>query len=176
MQPIQRPRRNRKSAPVRDFHRETWLAPQHFMYPLFIHEGGEDIPITSMPGCSRLCPSGLWREVESSLEVVVSSFVLFPATPDHLKTPAAEEAYNPEGLVQRTLRTLKEKFPEAVLVTDVALDPYSSEGHDGLVSADGHHYPTAVRQLEMAITYVAYRLHRLGLALRPRERTKTNRI
>lgn len=137
MQPIQRPRRNRKSGPVRDFHRETWLAPQHFMYPLFIHEGGEDIPITSMPGCSRLCPDGLLREVEESLKVGVSSFVLFPATPEHLKTATAEEAFNPEGMVQRTLRTLKDRFPESVLVTDVALDPYSSEGHDGLVSPDG---------------------------------------
>jgi len=137
MQPIQRPRRNRKSGPVRDYHRETWLAPQHFMYPLFIHEGNENIPISSMPGCSRLCPDGLLREVEESLKVGVSSFVLFPATPEHLKTATAEEAFNPEGMVQRTLRTLKDRFPESVLVTDVALDPYSSEGHDGLVSSDG---------------------------------------
>jgi porphobilinogen synthase len=75
--------------------------------------------------------------VEESLKVGVSSFVLFPATPEHLKTATAEEAFNPDGMVQRTLRTLKDRFPEAVLVTDVALDPYSSEGHDGLVSSDG---------------------------------------
>jgi len=71
------------------------------------------------------------------MKVGVKSFVLFPATPESKKTAGAEESYNPGGLVQRMLRELKSRFPEAVLVTDVALDPYSSAGHDGLVAPDG---------------------------------------
>ena len=137
MEMAQRPRRNRKSAVIRSFHRETWLGPQHLISPLFIHDKAGDEPILSMPGCSRLGREGLLREVEASMEVGVCSFVLFPATPDSVKTERAEESYNPEGLVQVTLRALKERWPEATLVTDVALDPYSSEGHDGIVAADG---------------------------------------
>ena len=132
-----RPRRNRKNEVVRSFHRETWLGAQHLMYPLFIHGGEGDIPISSMPECFRLSLDGVYREVEASMEVGIGSFVLFPATPEDKKTEGAEEAYNPEGLVQKTLRELRRRFPEAVLVTDVALDPYSSAGHDGLVSPDG---------------------------------------
>ena len=134
---MQRPRRNRKSEAVRAFHRETWLAPQHFISPLFIHENKDDEAIASMPGCNRLSPDGLLREVEQSLEVGISSFVLFPATPENLKTPRGEEAYNPEGHIQRTLRELKKRWPAITLVTDVALDPYSSDGHDGIVAKDG---------------------------------------
>jgi len=105
--------------------------------PLFIHDKVEDEPIASMPGCSRLGPEGLLREVGASIEVGVNSFVLFPATPESVKTKAGEESYNPEGLVQVTLRALKERWPDVTLVTDVALDPYSSDGHDGIVSPDG---------------------------------------
>lgn len=137
MEMHQRPRRNRKSEVIRGYHRETWLGAQHLMYPLFIHGGKENIAIGSMPGCFRLNPEGLYREVEASLKVGVSSFVLFPATPEEVKSSRGEEAFNPEGLVQRTLRELKRRFPETVLVTDVALDPYSSDGHDGIVGRDG---------------------------------------
>ena len=133
----QRPRRNRRTEAVRSFHRETTVAAKDFIYPLFIHEGKDDIPIGSMPGCSRLSPVGLLREVEGALEDGVNSIVLFPAIPEELKTPGAEECYNPSGLIPRTIRGLKERWPELVVVTDVALDPYSSMGHDGLVSEDG---------------------------------------
>jgi len=107
------------------------------MYPLFIHDKTSDEAIASMPGCSRLSADGLYREIEASLSVGVNSFVLFPATPEDVKTPLGEESYNPDGLVQRTLRALKERWPEITLVTDVALDPYSSDGHDGIVDEDG---------------------------------------
>jgi porphobilinogen synthase len=132
-----RPRRNRKCAAIRDAVRETWLGPEHFIYPLFIHEGGEDIPITSMPGQGRLSPEGLLREVERSLALGIRSVVLFPAVDEALKSSEGVEAYNDEGLIPRTIRALKARWPELVVVTDVALDPYSSDGHDGIVAADG---------------------------------------
>ncbi len=132
-----RPRRNRKSAAIRDAVRETWLGPEHFIYPVFIHEGGADIPIGSMPGRSRLSPEGLLREVDRVLALGVRSIDLFPAIDESLKSSDGAEAYNDEGLVQRTIRALKQRWPELVVVTDVALDPYSSEGHDGIVAPDG---------------------------------------
>lgn len=138
MEPLySRPRRNRKHPTVRAFHRETWLAPQHFVHPLFIHEAKDDVAIASMPGCARLGLDGLLREVEATMAVGVGSVVLFPAVPDALKTSSAKEAFNPEGLVPRTIRELKARFPSLVVMTDVALDPYNSDGHDGLVAPDG---------------------------------------
>ena len=133
----QRPRRNRRNEVIRSFHRETIVAPHHFIYPLFIHEGESDIPITSMPGCARLCPDGLLRELDGALEDGVRSVVLFPAIPEELKSNTADECYNPEGLIPRTVAALKDRWPELMVVTDVALDPYSDQGHDGIVSPDG---------------------------------------
>jgi porphobilinogen synthase len=132
-----RPRRNRKSASIRDAVRETWLGPEHFIYPLFIHEGGADIPISSMPGRARLSPSGLLREVERAVTLGIRAVVMFPAVPDSHKTQDGREAYNDAGLIPRTIRELKQRWPELMVVTDVALDPYSSDGHDGLVAPDG---------------------------------------
>ncbi len=134
---ISRPRRNRKTPPIRAWHRETWLSADHFVYPLFIHAGPDDQPIGAMPGCFRHSPDGLLREVEAALADGVRSAVLFPAEPDEHKTPRGDHAWAKDGLVQRSLRAIKERFPEVVLVTDVALDPYSSDGHDGIVADDG---------------------------------------
>jgi len=134
---IARPRRNRKDPVVRGFARETWIAPQHFIYPVFIHDGSGNIAIPSMPGCERLDMNGLLAEAEGALSEGVNAMVLFPATPEELKTPHGEEAFNPDGLVQRAIRNLKSRFPELCVVTDVALDPYNSDGHDGIVAADG---------------------------------------
>ena len=117
--------------------REAELAPGRFVLPLFIHESGGDTPISSMPGCRRLSPDGLLREVEGALGEGIGTFALFPAVADDLKTSDGREAHNPDGLVPRTLGALKQRFPDAMLVTDVALDPYSSDGHDGLVASDG---------------------------------------
>jgi len=133
----QRPRRNRKHPAVRAMHRETHLAPHHFIYSLFIHALDQDEDITSMPGCQRLSPTSLLREAEAALSEGITSVVLFPAEPDASKTPGGEASYDDEGLVQRSIRALKDRFPELIIATDVALDPYSSEGHDGLVSPDG---------------------------------------
>ena len=132
-----RPRRNRRDAVIRAFHRETHLGVEHFIYPLFIHGGDGDAPIGSMPGCARLSPAGLLREVERARAVGVGAVVLFPAIPDALKAPDGREAHNPDGLIPRTIAALKERWPELVVVTDVALDPYNSDGHDGIVGPDG---------------------------------------
>ena len=134
---LSRPRRNRKSAAIRDAVRETWLGPEHFIYPLFIHEGSEDIPISSMPGKSRLSPEGLLAEVGRAVELGIRSVVLFPAVAEALKSADGRESFNPEGLIPRTIKSLKQRWPELMVVTDVALDPYSSDGHDGIVAADG---------------------------------------
>ena len=128
-----RPRRNRKSAAIRGMVRETELTPAHFIYPLFIHEGEHSEDIESMPGCRRWSLDGLLGEVEAAHELRVNAVVLFPAIAESLKTPRAEECANDEGLVPRAIRALKQRFPELVVVTDVALDPYNSDGHDGVV-------------------------------------------
>ena len=130
---IQRPRRNRKSEAVRAFHRETTLSPSHFIYPVFIHGGQGTQAIGSMPGCSRLSLDALLKEAEGALSEGVNAVVLFPAVDDALKSSLGEESYNPDGLVPKAIRALKERFPELLVVTDVALDPYSSDGHDGIV-------------------------------------------
>lgn len=132
-----RPRRNRRNEAIRSFHRETWVAPQHFIYPLFIHEKDADEPIGAMPGCARLSPGGLMKAVEEAVGVGVNSVVLFPAVDESLKTSRGEEAFDPDGLIPRTIRALTKRWPELVVVTDVALDPYSSDGHDGIVAPDG---------------------------------------
>lgn len=133
-----RPRRNRKSPALRAAFQETSLSPANLVYPLFIHEGEDDTPIGAMPGCYRLgWRHGLVEEVAKARDVGVNGVVLFPKVPDALKSPTGDEAYNENGLVPRAIRLLKDKFPDLVIYTDVALDPYSSDGHDGIVREDG---------------------------------------
>ena len=128
-----RPRRNRKSAGVRAMVRETTLEASQLILPVFLHEDAEDQPLESMPGCTRWSLEGLMGEAEGALEDGIRAMVLFPKVPEARKTPGGEEAWDPQGLVPRALRALKQRFPELVLITDVALDPYNSDGHDGLV-------------------------------------------
>lgn len=133
-----RPRRNRRSAEARRMFAETQLSAANFIMPVFVHEGMDDIPIPSLPGISRLgVDTGLLREVGEARELGVKSVVIFPKTPDELKTPTAEECFNPDGLAQRAIRNVKRAFPDVVIYTDVALDPYNSLGHDGIVRSDG---------------------------------------
>jgi porphobilinogen synthase len=135
---MRRPRRNRKSATLRAAFQETTISPANFILPLFIHEGEEDTPIGAMPGCYRLgWQHGLIEEVYKARDVGVNSLVLFPKIPDALKSPTGDESYNENGLVPRAIRLLKDKYPDLVIYTDVALDPYSSDGHDGIVREDG---------------------------------------
>ncbi len=134
---IERPRRNRRNPWTRAMMRETWLGPEHFIYPLFIHDGEGRQPIASMPGCDRLGLDALMHEVEGAVADGVGAVVLFPAVEEALKSSDGAESHNPEGLVPRAIRKLKARWPELVVITDVALDPYSSDGHDGIVSPDG---------------------------------------
>eukprot|EP00850_Spirogloea_muscicola_P014353 SM000102S09211 [mRNA] locus=s102:217059:219959:- [translate_table: standard] len=98
----------------------------------------EALPITTMPGCSRLgWRHGLIDEVYKARDVGVNSVVLFPKVPNALKSPTGDEAYNPDGIVPRSIRLLKDQFPDLMIYTDVALDPYNSDGHDGIVREDG---------------------------------------
>jgi porphobilinogen synthase len=106
--------------------------------PVFVHDGDKNIPIDSMPGVSRLgWRHGLIDAVAEARSYGVNQVVIFPKTPDHLKTPTAEEAFNPNGLAQRSISLLKDTFPDLEVYTDVALDPYNSDGHDGIVRDDG---------------------------------------
>ncbi|MCA9544017.1 MAG: porphobilinogen synthase, partial [Myxococcales bacterium] len=132
-----RPRRNRKSPWVRAMARETWLGPEHFIYPLFMHEDAGTAAIASMPGCLRHDLTSLVAEVEAAQADGIGAVVLFPKVPEALKTNDGAEAYNPEGLVPRAIKAIKARCPDMTVITDVALDPYSSKGHDGIVSDDG---------------------------------------
>jgi len=132
-----RPRRNRKSDVIRGLCRETRLSKESLIYPLFIHDKEINEPIDSMPGCMRWSINGILEEIADAQSVGINSIVLFPAIDDQLKSSGAEECYNEEGLIQRAIREIKKNFPETSVITDVALDPYNSDGHDGLVSGDG---------------------------------------
>ena len=128
-----RPRRNRKSAAVRAMVRENIVTPANFIYPLFIHDEDFNTEIPSMPGCERHSLDSMVREVGEAYDLGVKTFVLFPKVPDELKTNLGVEAYNPNGIVHRAIRMIKEQYPDSVVCTDVALDPYSDQGHDGVV-------------------------------------------
>jgi len=128
-----RPRRNRKSESMRKMVRETILRPANFIYPLFIHEEETNTPIASMPGCERHSLPSMVAEAKDAWQYGVRSFIVFPKVPDELKTNRGEEAYNPDGIVPRAVRMLKEALPDSIVCTDIALDPYSSMGHDGIV-------------------------------------------
>jgi porphobilinogen synthase len=132
-----RPRRNRKSAAVRDLVRETELTAAHLIYPLFLHAGADDQPIASMPGCTRWSLNGLVREAGEAHALGIPAVVLFPAIAEKLKSRGCEEAWNPGGLVPRAVKALKAEHPSLMVITDVALDPYNADGHDGLVGDGG---------------------------------------
>jgi len=127
-----RPRRNRTSDAVRRLVRETTLTPSDLIWPLFVVEGKKQ-PIGSMPGCFRLPKDLLVEEARQAQQLGIPAVALFPALPDDLKDPLAKESANPDGLLQQTVRDLKEAVPELVVITDVAMDPYSSDGHDGIL-------------------------------------------
>lgn len=112
---------------------ETVLLPSDFILPLFLHDEERNTAIESMPGCTRWSIEGLIREAGEALELGVPAVVLFPAIAENLKSPDGAESYHEKGLVPRAIRALKEAHPELVVMTDVALDPYNSDGHDGLV-------------------------------------------
>ena len=132
-----RPRRNRKSSVIRNLCRETRLVTESLIYPVFIHDKEKDESIESMPGCTRWSLNGLLHEISESCELGIGAIALFPAIDGNLKSPDAEESFNDNGLIPKTIRAIKDSFPELAVITDVALDPYNSDGHDGLVDPSG---------------------------------------
>lgn len=128
-----RPRRNRRTPAIRSLVRETVLTPADFILPLFLHEEEVDTPIASMPGVTRWSLAGLVKEAGEAHALGVPAVVLFPKIDESLKTPDAVECANDQGLVPRAIRALKAAHPTLCVITDVALDPYNSDGHDGLV-------------------------------------------
>jgi len=130
----QRPRRNRKSAVIRDMVQETRVTASNLIFPLFIVEGNNQrTEVSSMPGIFRLSIDQLLHEVESCLALGLRTFDLFPNIDESLKDPFASESYREGNLYLRAIEAVKSRFPEACVITDVAMDPYSSDGHDGLV-------------------------------------------
>jgi porphobilinogen synthase len=134
---LRRPRRNRISAGVRGMVRETTLGAGHLVLPLFVQEGEHSkSPIRSMPGHARLGIAMIVEKAREAFGLGVPAVALFPALEDRLKDPHGRESANPDGLLQRCIRTLKRELPELVVITDVALDPYSADGHDGVLIGD----------------------------------------
>ena len=130
---VQRPRRNRRSDSVRRLVRETLLTPSDLILPLFVVDGSDQkVPIQSMPGVFRLSPDLLLEQARSAFTLGIPAVALFPALPDSAKDRFATESTNSDGLLQRTVRELKSRIPELTVITDVAMDPYSSDGHDGV--------------------------------------------
>ena len=130
---MHRPRRNRYTPAIRAMVRETTLAPADFILPLFIHDDPVDTPIASMPGVTRWSIVSLVREAGEALALGIPAVVLFPKIEESLKSSRADEASNANGLVPRAIRALKAAHPSLCVITDVALDPYNSDGHDGIV-------------------------------------------
>ncbi|MDB9515622.1 porphobilinogen synthase [Roseofilum reptotaenium CS-1145] len=132
--PVQRPRRLRRTDALRRMVRETILTVDDLIYPLFVMEGeGQQQEIPSMPGCFRYSLDLLLDEVKAAQELGIGAIALFPLIPHPQKDNFGTESYNPDGLVPRAIRAIKQTVPQMVVITDVALDPYSSEGHDGIV-------------------------------------------
>ncbi len=132
-----RPRRLRRSPSLRSMVRENSLRPSDFIYPLFVHEGNQVQPIGAMPGASRWSLDSLIHEVQRAWELGIRCVVLFPKVDESLKTENGEECFNEKGLIPRAIQLLKKEIPQMTIMTDVALDPYSIDGHDGIVSAQG---------------------------------------
>ena len=131
-----RPRRNRRSAAIRGLVRETSLSPSDLIYPLFVQDGPTE-PIDAMPGQNRWSLEDLVDEVKRAHALGINAVVLFPKVPDDQKTETGEHAYAADGLAQRAIAAVKQTVPEVCVITDVALDPYNSDGHDGIVSQGG---------------------------------------
>ena len=129
-----RPRRNRKSAQVRAMVEETKLHIDDFIFPLFLIEGeNKKIEVESMPGIYRYSLDLLLEEISSCMHLGIKIFAPFPAINESLKDRFATESHNPEGLYVKAIEAIKKNFPDSCIMTDVAMDPYSSDGHDGIV-------------------------------------------
>ena len=136
--PFTRLRRMRRDDFSRRLMRETVLTANDLIYPVFVHELAGRVPVGSMPGIERVSIDELLRVGEQASELRVPALALFPVTAPAAKSLTAEAAWDDEGLCQRAVRALKERFPDLGVITDVALDPYTSHGQDGLVDENGY--------------------------------------
>ncbi|RUT00594.1 delta-aminolevulinic acid dehydratase [Dulcicalothrix desertica PCC 7102] len=150
-----RPRRLRRTATLRRMVQETTLTVDDLIYPMFVMEGeGQKIEIASMPGCYRFTLDLLLSEIAEVYQLGVGAIALFPVIPENLKDDTGSESYNPSGLVQRTVKAIKQAVPDIVIITDVALDPFTSHGHDGIVDDKGVilNDPTVEVLVKMAVS------------------------
>ena len=137
--PALRLRRNRSSGWSRRLHAETLLTPADLIWPLFVTEGGGvEEPIASLPGVSRWSVDGIVAKAHEAAAAGIPCLALFPNTPVELRTEDGGEALNPDNLMCRAIRAIKDAVPDIGVLTDVALDPYTAHGHDGLVDAAGY--------------------------------------
>ena len=131
-----RPRRNRRSPAIRALVREMSLHASDLILPMFLHEDAEDTPIEAMPGVTRWSIDSLVREAGEAHALGIPAVVLFPRIEDSLKSSDAAECFNANGLIPRAIAALKAAHPMLCVITDIALDPYNTDGHDGLVQRD----------------------------------------
>lgn len=137
--PQKRMRRNRRDDFSRRLVRENHLQADDLIYPVFVLDGNKrEEQVASMPGVVRQSIDLLLSQAEECLRLGIPALAIFPVIDTSLKSLNADEAYNPDGLVPRTVRELKKRFPELGVITDVALDPYTSHGQDGLIDANGY--------------------------------------
>jgi porphobilinogen synthase len=137
--PQRRMRRNRRDDFSRRLVRQARLAPEDLILPVFVLDGQRSVePVSSMPGVFRRSLDELYPIVERALTSGIPAMALFPVVASSLKTALAEEAFNDKGLVPRAVRELKKRFPEMGIITDIALDPYTIHGQDGLIDENGY--------------------------------------
>ena len=137
--PATRPRRLRESAFIRDLVQENHLSVKDLIYPIFVMEGKNlSVPVPSMPGVERLTLDKALEIANECVQLGIPALAIFPVIDINLKTDTADEAFNPNGLVQRVVKALKQAHPELGVITDVALDPYTSHGQDGLIDETGY--------------------------------------
>ncbi|HYW18420.1 MAG TPA: porphobilinogen synthase [Nodularia sp. (in: cyanobacteria)] len=153
-----RPRRLRRTETLRRMVRETTLSVNDLIYPMFVTEGeGQKVEIASMPDCYRYSLDLLLKEIKEVYDLGINAIALFPVVPEELKDDTAAESYNPDGLVQRTVKAIREAVPEIIVMTDVALDPFTNHGHDGLIDDKGNilNDPTVEVLVKMAVSQAA---------------------
>ncbi|MDB9374232.1 porphobilinogen synthase [Nodularia sphaerocarpa] len=153
-----RPRRLRRTETLRRMVRETTLSVNDLIYPMFVTEGeGQKVEIASMPDCYRYSLDLLLKEIKEVYDLGINAIALFPVVPEELKDDTGAESFNPNGLVQRTVKAIREAVPEIIVMTDVALDPFTNHGHDGLIDDKGNilNDPTVEVLVKMAVSQAA---------------------
>ncbi|MFY7913652.1 MAG: porphobilinogen synthase, partial [Rubrivivax sp.] len=156
--PGSRPRRLRRDAAIRALVREHEVQARNLILPVFILDGQNQVQdVSSMPGVQRLSIDKLLPVAEDCVNLGIPVLALFPVIDQSLKTPDGREATNPQGLVPRAVRELKQRFPQLAVLTDVALDPYTSHGQDGLLDESGYilNDPTVAVLREQALVQAA---------------------